>query len=96
MHDKWMTGGGRKQGKPVATVKHGSIAVPIYRSTCRGRVRFTVAFYLNGRRQGLTFGSLDTAREEARHIALNIQRGLGGSNDLRPRNGRATWLRSAC
>ncbi len=75
MHDKWMTKparGGRKQGKPVATVKHGSIAVPIYRSTCRGRVRFTVAFYLNGRRQRLTFGSLDTAKEEARHIALNI------------------------
>lgn len=94
MHDKSMTKparGGRERGKPVATVKHGSTAVPIYRSTCRGRVRFTVAFYLNGRRQRRTFGSLNTAKEEARHIALNIQRGMGGSNDLRPQE-RESYL----
>ena len=87
MQDKSMTKPaprGRKRGKPVAVVKQGSTAVPIYRGTSRGATRFTVAFYLNGRRQRRTFGCLNTAKEEARRVALNIQRGRSGDNDLRP------------
>jgi hypothetical protein len=79
MHDKSMTTQAlpsRGKGKPIAVVKHGSAAVPIYRGTCRGMPRFTVAFYLNQQRQRLTFGSLDAAKEEARKAALNIQRGM--------------------
>ncbi|MEQ1843647.1 MAG: hypothetical protein ABL994_24845, partial [Verrucomicrobiales bacterium] len=76
----------RDRGKPVAVVKQGSAAVPIYRGECRGCVRFTVAFYRNGKRHRLTFGNLDAAKEEARRIALNIQRGMSSDNDLRPQD----------
>ncbi len=89
MHDKSMTTPaqtGRKRGKPVAVVKQGSAAVPVYRAQCRGKVRFTVAFYRHGRRERRTFGDLDSAKEEARRIALNIQRGMSADNDLRPQD----------
>jgi integrase len=89
MHDKSMTTQAlpsRGKGKPIAVVKHGSAAVPIYRGTCRGMPRFTVAFYLNQQRRRLTFGSLDAAKEEARKAALNIQRGMSSDNDLRPQD----------
>lgn len=87
MHDKSMTKPaprGRTKGKPVAVVKQGSAKVPIYEGKCHGRVRYTVSFYLNERRHRRTFGKLDAAKEEARLVALNIQRGLGLSNDLCP------------
>lgn len=89
MHDKDMTTSvrpRRDRGKPVAVVKQGSAAVPIYRGECRGCVRFTVAFYRNGSRERRTFGTLDAAKDEARRIALNIQRGMSSDNDLRPQD----------
>lgn len=92
MHDKSMTEtarASRNKGKPVAVVKQGSAAVPIYRGTVRGCARFTVAFYLNGRRKRRTFGSLDKAKEEARKVALNIQRGMSHDNDMRPQDREA-------
>ena len=76
----------RGRGKPATVVKQGSAAVPIYRQECRGRVRFTVAFYRNGRRERRTFGNLESAKDEARRIALNIQRGMSSDNDLRPQD----------
>jgi hypothetical protein len=51
MHDKSMTyraETARRRGKPVAVVKHGSAAVPIYRGSVRGHTRITIAFYLDG------------------------------------------------
>ncbi|MEI6535613.1 MAG: hypothetical protein WCN98_09760 [Verrucomicrobiaceae bacterium] len=89
MQDKNMTDWARaprKKGRPVAVVKHGSTAVPIYRGAVRGCTRFTVAFYLNGRRERRTFGSLDDAKEEARKAALNIQRGMSHDNEMRPQD----------
>jgi len=97
MHEKNTTGAasrGGKRGKPVAVVKQGSTAIPIYRGICRGSTRFTVSFYHNGRRQRRTFGKLDVAKEEARLIALKIQRGMGGDNDLRPQE-RESYLAAA-
>ncbi|MBU6303760.1 MAG: hypothetical protein KGS60_19610 [Verrucomicrobia bacterium] len=89
MHDKSVTSAARpsrERGKPVAVVKQGSASVPIYRGESRGTVRFTLAFYRNGQRERRTFGNLDDAKEEARRIALNIQRGMGSDNDLRPQD----------
>lgn len=82
-------GTGRRRGKPVAVVKQGSAAVPIYRGAVRGLTRFTVAFYRDGRRQRRTFGNLDAAKEEAHTVALNIQRGMSSDNDLRPQDREA-------
>jgi integrase len=78
-----------RKGRPVAMVKQGSAAVPIYRGMVRGRTRFTVAFYLDGKRQRRSFGSLDDARSEARTAALNIQRGMSQDNDMRPQDREA-------
>lgn len=89
MHDNSMTTpvrGSRIKGRPVVVVKQGSAAVPIYRGTSRGCLRFTVAYYMNGRRERRTFGSVDAAKEEARKVALNIQRGMSTDNDLRPQD----------
>jgi integrase len=87
MHDKRRTKptrSGRSGGGPVTVVKQGSAAVPIYQSDCRGSTRFTLAFYHNGRRLRRSFGSLVKAKEEARIVALKIQRGMSDDNDLRP------------
>jgi hypothetical protein len=87
MHDKCRTKParrGRTGGGPVALVKQGSAAVPIYQGECRGSTRFTLAFNHNGRRSRRSFGSLAKAREEARTVALGIQRGMPDENDLRP------------
>jgi integrase len=92
MHDKSMTTPvlpPRGKGKPVAVVKHGSAAVPIYKGNVRGTKRFTVAFYRNGQRERRTFGTLDEARDEARTVALNIQRGMASDNDMRPQDREA-------
>ena len=97
MHDKNMTTQAlptRRRGKPVAVVKQGSAAVPIYKGDVRGSIRFTVAFYRNGQRERRTFATLDAARDEARMAALNIQRGMSSDNDLRPQDREA--FRSAC
>ncbi len=97
MHDKSMTNPAparRTRGKPVAVVKQGSAAVPIYRGTCRGAARFTLSYYHNGKRLRRTFGKLDAAKEEARLVALNIQRGMGSENDLRPQE-RESYLAAA-
>jgi integrase len=94
MHDKSMTTSaalGGKRGKPVAVVRQGSTSVPIYKGTCRGVTRFTLSFYHNGIRRRRSFGKLDAAKEEARLIALKIQRGMGGENDLRPQE-RESYL----
>jgi integrase len=63
--------------------------VPIYRGTVRGQARFTIAFYRDGRRQRLTFGCLNAAKDEARTAALNIQRGMSCDNDMRPQDREA-------
>ena len=57
----------------------------------QGRVRFTVAFYLDKRRVRRTFGTLDAAKREARDAARKIQEGRGKTNDLRPEE-RDTYL----
>ena len=41
---------------------------------------------MNGRCERRTFGSLDAAKEAARMVALNIQRGMSSDNDLRPQD----------
>ena len=97
MHDKSTTNPAlpsQCRGKPFAVVKQGSAAVPIYRGDVRGFQRFTVAFYRDGRRVRRTFGSLNAAREEARLLALNIQRGMSSDNDFRPQDREA--FRVAC
>ena len=89
MHDKNMTTLARTpraKGRPVAVVKQGSATVPIYRGSSRGSTRFTIAYYMNGRRERRTFGSVDAAKDEARMVALNIQRGMSSDNDLRPQD----------
>ena len=92
MQDKSMTipaRGLHRRGKPVAVIKQGSAAVPIYRGHVRGIPRFTVAYYMNDRRHRRTFGSLEAAKEEARILALNVQRGMSSDNDLRPQDREA-------
>ena len=92
MQDKNMTTlarPSRGKGRPVAVVRQGSAAVPIYKGDVRGSNRFTVAFYRNGQRERRTFGTLDAARNEARTVALNIQRGMSSDNDLRPQDREA-------
>ena len=58
-------GSSRRQG-PHATVKFGSAVVPIYRSDDGRRVRFTIAYYRDGRRLRRTFRTLEAAKKEAR------------------------------
>ena len=64
MHDKNMTTHAlptRRRGKPVAVVKQGSAAVPIYKGDVRGSIRFTIAFYRNGQRERRTFARVSVS-----------------------------------
>lgn len=75
---------GKKKQGPVASVKSGSAAVPIYRTESKGRVRFTVSFYRDGRRMRKMFNTLDDAKKEALFVAQRIQSGMQHVTDLKP------------
>ncbi len=88
MSDKYLTNG-RKTPKnskapkrPHTTVRHGSVTIPIYAGTTGGKTRYTIAFYLDGRRRRRMFTDLDKAKKEAKLAAEKIQHGLAANNDL--------------
>jgi hypothetical protein len=58
--------------------------VPIYSGVVNGKIRYTIAFYHDGRRVRRMFTKLDDAKREAKIVAGNIQRGFQENNDLRP------------
>lgn len=92
MSDKYLTNGKKtnkqKQApkRPHTTVRHGSVTIPIYAGTTGGKTRYTIAFYLDGRRRRRMFTDLDKAKREAKLAAEKIQRGLAGNNDLSTRD----------
>jgi len=65
-------------------VKAGSAVVPIYRAESKGRVRFTLSFYRDGRRMRKMFNDLDAAKKEALFVAQRIQSGMQHVTDLKP------------
>ena len=75
--------GGGKNG-PCATVKFGSASVPIYLSESRGRKRFIIAHYREGKRLRQTFSDLAAAKKEAMFVAQRIQSGMQHVTDLKP------------
>ena len=70
---------------PHATIRHGSVGIPIYAGTTGGKTRYTIAFHLDGKRQRRMFTDLDEAKREAKLAAEKIQRGLAANNDLSTR-----------
>jgi hypothetical protein len=58
--------------------------VPIYRTESKGRVRFTLSFYRDGRRMRKIFLTLDAAKKEALFVAQRIQSGMQHVTDLKP------------
>jgi integrase len=64
------------------SIKHGSVAVPIYKGRVRRWDCYTVAFYLNGKRVRRNFGSLEKAKAEAQLMARKIMEGKSFTNDL--------------
>ena len=75
---------GRKKQGPFLKVKSGSAVVPIYRTESKGRVRFTVSFYRDGRRMRKMFNELEDAKKEALFVAQRIQSGMQHVTDLKP------------
>jgi hypothetical protein len=57
--------GRSKKAGPFLKVKAGSALVPIYRTESKGRVRFTVSFYRDGRRMRKMFNTVEDAKKEA-------------------------------
>ncbi len=82
--EKRATNGSNKKGRPHCVVRHQNTTVPIYAGDVHGKVRYTVAFYLDGRRERRMFTDLDEAKREAKLAAQKIQKGLHATNDLRP------------
>jgi integrase len=74
---------GKKAG-PFFKVKSGSAVVPIYRTESKGRIRFIVSFYRDGRRMRKMFNDLDAAKKEALFVAQRIQSGMQHVTDLKP------------
>ena len=75
---------GRKKQGPFLKVKAGSAVVPIYQTQSKGRVRYTLSFYRDGRRQRKVFNALDEAKKEAQFVAQRIQVGMQHVTDLKP------------
>ena len=65
-------------------MRHQSASVPIYAGHVHGKTRYTISFFLDGRRKRRMFTDLDAAKREAKLIAEKIQKGLQSNNDLRP------------
>jgi len=85
----------KKQG-PFLKVKSGSAAVPIYQTESKGRVRFPLSFYRDGRRERKVFNSLEDAKKEAQFVAHRIQVGMRHVTDLNVRTSMASTLRRWC
>jgi integrase len=75
---------GRKKQGPFQKVKIGSAVVLIYKTESKGRVRFTLSFYRDGRRERKVFNSLEDAKKEAQFVAQRIQVGMQHVTDLKP------------
>jgi len=75
---------GRKKRGPFLKVKFGSSVVPVYQTESKGRVRYSLSFYRDGRRQRVVFSSLEEAKQEALLVAQQIQRGMQHVTDIRP------------
>ena len=76
--------GRSKKAGPFLKVKAGSAVVPIYRTESKGRVRFTLSFYRDGRRMRKMFNDLESAKKEALFVAQRIQSGMQHVTDLKP------------
>ncbi len=76
----------RKDGKagPHATVKFGSASVPVYLSESKGRRRFFITHYRDGKRIRKAFADLAAAKKEAMFVAQRIQSGMQHVTDLKP------------
>ncbi|MEY3898115.1 MAG: hypothetical protein RLZZ214_3636 [Verrucomicrobiota bacterium] len=75
---------GRKKQGPFLKVKAGSAVVPIYQTESKGRVRYTLSFYRDGRRERKAFSSPEEAKKEALFVAQRIQVGMQHVTDLKP------------
>ncbi len=58
--------------------------VPIYRTESKGRIRYTLSFYRDGRRMRKMFNDLESAKKEALFVAQRIQSGMQHVTDLKP------------
>jgi len=76
----------RKGGKagPAATVKFGSASVPIYLSESKGRKRYFISHYRDGKRIRKAFPDLAAAKKEALFVAQRIQSGMQHVTDIKP------------
>ena len=70
--------------EPFCVIRHQSATVPVYAGEVHGRTRYTIAYFIDGRRQRRMFTDLDDAKREAKFAAEKIQLGLQATNDLRP------------
>ena len=75
---------GRKKQGPFLKVKAGSAVVPIYQTESKGRVRYTLSFYRDGRRERKVFNTLEDTKREALFVAQRIQVGMQHVTDLKP------------
>ena len=66
-----------------------SARVPVYRSESKGRVRFMLCSYHDGKRIRKIFNSLDEAKKEALFVAQRIQSGMQHVTEMKP-HGRTT------
>jgi len=73
-----------KKPGPFLKVKSGSAVVPIYRTESKGRVRYTLSFYRDGRRLRKIYNDLESAKKEALFVAQRIQSGMQHVTDLKP------------
>jgi len=74
--------GKRRTKRPAFEVKHGSVSVPIYRTTVSGTERFLVTCHRDGRRVRRSFSDYKTAKAEARLMAEQISAGRPEMVDL--------------
>ncbi len=68
--------GRAKKVGPFLKVKSGSAVVPIYRTESKGRIRYTLSFYRDGRRMRKMFSSIDEAKKEALYHLNNYLVGI--------------------
>ncbi len=73
-----------KKAGPFLKVKAGSAVVPIYRTESKGRIRFTLSFYRDGRRMRKMCNTLEDAKREALLVARQVQAGMQHVTDLKP------------
>ncbi len=68
---------GEPGGRPHCVVRHQSASVPIYAGKVHGKTRYTISYFLDGRRKRRMFTDIENANGNVRAAMADLEVWMG-------------------